>query len=416
MNKIRSIMETRNKFQKNYNLTGVKLLIIDDDVGLANSIKYYFEDMNCEVFVSYSGEGGIQMVLKEKPDIVIVDLNMPGMSGLEVITFLSKHHADTPTVVVSGTGIIKEAIKSIKIGAWDFVTKPIMNFEELEMSVLKALEKAQLIMENTNYKENLELLVKERTEQVEHKSRQLELMVKELQATKEKLIAADRLKSEFLAQISHEIRTPINILIGYSEILRMEFEDKLSDNFEQSYTVVTKASKRIIRTIELILQMSELVSGTYTLANEDIDLNELVEEIVNTHFREAEEKGISLELSKVDAEIIYSTDRTSLETILNQIIGNAIKFTEYGKVEITLLPRDKNICIEIKDTGIGISKEYIPKLFEPFSQEDQGYSRSFDGNGLGLALVKKYCELNEIEIQVESTKGAGSLFRLVLNN
>lgn len=416
MNKIKSIMDANYKFHTNYDLNGVKLLIIDDDIGLANSIKYFFEDLNCNVFVSYSGEGGMQTYLKEKPDIVIVDLNMPGMSGLEVISFLAKHHIDTPVVVVSGTGVIKEAIKSIKLGAWDFVTKPILNFEELEMSVLKALEKAQLIIENRNYKENLEKLVQERTNQVLLKSEQLEKTVTELGLAKEKLIAADRLKNEFLAQISHEIRTPINILLGYSEVLRTEFENQLGANFEQSYNIVTKASKRIIRTIELILQMSELISGTYTSEIENLELNELLEEIYNRYIREAETKGLSFKLNLAAEKIFFPLDHLSVDTILTQLTENALRFTEKGFVELSLYKDKNNYVIEIKDSGIGISKDYFPRLFEPFSQEDQGYARNFDGNGLGLALVKKHCELNKIDIEVESEKGTGSTFRLIKSN
>ncbi len=409
-------MDANYKFHTNYDLNGVKLLIIDDDIGLANSIKYFFEDLNCSVFVSYSGEGGLQTYLKEKPDIVIVDLNMPGMSGLEVISFLAKHHVDTPVVVVSGTGLIKEAIKSIKLGAWDFVTKPILNFEELEMSVLKALEKAQLISENRNYKENLEKLIKERTDQVLLKSEQLEKTIAELELAKDKLIDADRLKNEFLAQISHEIRTPINILLGYSEVLRTEFENKMSANFEQSYNIINKASRRIIRTIELILQMSELISGTYSPEIENIELGERIEEIYNRYWREAEAKGLSFKLNMPEEKVYFLLDHLSLDTILIQLIENALRFTEIGSVEISLNKSINKTIIEIKDSGIGISKEYFPRLFEPFTQEDQGYSRSFDGNGLGLALVKKHCELNKIDIEVESEKGTGSTFRLIINN
>jgi signal transduction histidine kinase len=99
------------------------------------------------------------------------------------------------------------------------------------------------------------------------------------------------------------------------------------------------------------------------------------------------------------------------------LIDNAVKYTIKGKVEIVL---EKNklgiVIVEVKDTGIGISKEYIPRIFEPFTQEDHGYTRSFEGNGIGLALVKKYCELNNIIVEVESEKNVGSTFRIIFNH
>jgi len=134
-------LPNKNSF---YSLSDIKILIIDDDVDLCNSIKFFFEDHNSTVFSSNSGEEGLGIFEKEKPDIVLVDLNMPGVDGHKVISSISAISPDTPIVVVSGTGIIKEAIRSMNLGAWDFVCKPILNFEELEMSVFYEVLKKQI--------------------------------------------------------------------------------------------------------------------------------------------------------------------------------------------------------------------------------------------------------------------------------
>ncbi len=241
---------------------------------------------------------------------------------------------------------------------------------------------------------------------------ELELEAAKLQAEK-----SDRLKSEFLAQMSHEIRTPINSILNFTTLIRQECRGIETEDLKISFNIIESASKRVIRTIDLILNMSELQTGTYEYRSRWFDLFEDSLKSLQSEFKNiADEKKIKLSLVKQTDNSILQADEYSVNQIFQNLIDNAVKYTREGEVEI-VLSRDQNnkMCVEIRDTGIGISEEFLPKLFEAFSQEEQGYSRKFEGNGLGLALVKKYCELNNAVIDVESNKGKGTTFTVTFD-
>lgn len=397
-----------------YSLKGLRLLLIDDDHGLLNSMKFYFEDHDCEVFASTSGEEGLKLFYENRPEVVLVDLNMPGVDGHNIVSHISRNFPDTPIIVVSGTGLIKEAIRSINLGAWDFITKPILNFEELEMSILRALEKKDLIIENKNYKENLEFLVVERTNELKKKSEKLENLVAELKLAKDAAEKSNRLKTEFLAQISHEIRTPLTAIMSYIGLLESDLKDKLTPDMADSFSVIESSSERIIRTIELILNMSELQLGAYEPLMKEFDIAETIDNILSLYMKKIEDKKLLLEKNIESSLPPVKLDKYSFIQIISNILDNAYKFTPAGKIRISAYSTKGRIYIEVEDTGVGIDSEYMERIFEAFSQEEQGYTRRYDGNGLGLALTKKYCELNNMEIFLESRKNEGTKVTVVI--
>ncbi len=384
-------------------LKGVKVLIIDDDIGLCNSLKYLFEDHDSEVVTANNGEEGLRIFESFNPDIVLVDLHMPGIGGHVVISNIAKKDPETPIIVVSGTGVIKDAVLAMNYGAWEFIQKPILNFDDLELTVFRALEKRELLRENREYKENLERLVIERTEK-------LKQTIEELNIAKEKAESSDRLKSQFLAQISHEIRTPLNGIMTSLSILKMELEDRGIGDLITDFERINQSSERIIRTVELILNMSEVQIGTYTPKFETVNVNTAVENVLKNFEHKIKMKGLVL-VKQFEGEILKQLDQYSFEQIIINLIDNAYKFTENGQINIVI--NSEKQVLKICDTGIGISEEYLPEIFKPFNQEDKGYTRTYDGNGLGLPLSKKYCELNNIEIKINSKKNEGTCVELV---
>ncbi|MBU1678180.1 MAG: PAS domain-containing sensor histidine kinase, partial [Bacteroidetes bacterium] len=227
---------------------------------------------------------------------------------------------------------------------------------------------------------------------------------------------SDRLKSEFLAQMSHEIRTPLNIIVSNSVFLKEELAGTINSELIPCFGSVVIASKRIIRTIDLILNMSEVQTGSIQISLQKIELvSRIVQPLIAEHINLAKSKDIELTFTSHVDKAIVNCDDYCVTQIFANLIDNAIKFTNKGKVEVSLLKNDHDeFVFEVKDTGIGMSAMFIQNLFQPFSQEEQGYQRAFDGNGLGLALVKKYCDLNNARIEVESTKNVGSTFRVIL--
>ena len=234
---------------------------------------------------------------------------------------------------------------------------------------------------------------------------------------KEEAEKSDRLKTEFLAQMSHEIRTPLNNILTYTSILKDEFEDKLPSGLESAFSVINSSSQRLVRTIELILNLSRIQTGNFDTHFKEFDINkDLLEDLTFEFYSRAKVKNIALSYQNKARNTRIVADHYSTEQIFLNLIDNAIKYTTEGEVKIEISNKQNNaVCISISDTGIGISPDFIPHLFNPFSQEDMGMTRHFDGTGLGLALVKKYVEINNAMIKVESEKGIGSNFMLTFS-
>ena len=239
----------------------------------------------------------------------------------------------------------------------------------------------------------------------------------ELEEAKEKAELSDRLKTEFLAQMSHEVRTPINVLVNYSQLIKEELNIPIDSNLSNYFDELEIGSNRLIRTIESILYMSQLQIGAYHPTFTKVDLREILYEKVKELERYALEKGLQIKLKIYESDYFLTADKFGIEQIFKHLLDNAINFTFQGYIEIKLnKDESRKIIFSITDTGIGISKDFLSKLFLPFTQEDHGYSRKFEGNGLGLALVKGFCEINKISINVDSKKGKGSTFTLVFEN
>ncbi len=237
----------------------------------------------------------------------------------------------------------------------------------------------------------------------------------ELILSKEKAEKSEKLKTEFLSQMSHEIRTPINIILSYLSLLRDEYDIDNNDDIPVIFQSIDTASERIIRTIDLILNMSEIQAGSYESKPVKINLHELITSTIKEFLPQAGRKNLKFNYFENIPEAGILADKYSVNQILQNLIDNAVKYTNEGSISVSIDDAGDNISVSIKDTGIGISEEYIPSLFEPFSQEEQGYTRKFEGNGLGLALVKKYCDINNAEISVKSGKGKGTEFLVLFS-
>jgi len=240
------------------------------------------------------------------------------------------------------------------------------------------------------------------------------IVEKELIKAKDKAEESDRLKSAFLAQMSHEIRTPLNVILNVTPIIADELAIQKDEELNILLDSMNSAGKRLQRTIDLILNMSSIQSGNYEGDFQIVDpvnkLGKLVEEFKPI----CGEKGLGLIFESSVDDAAITVDVYTFTQIFENLINNAIKYTPKGNISINIYDDGaERISIAIKDTGIGISEEYLEKIFTPFSQEDVGQRREFEGNGLGLALVHKYVELNNGEIKIESVKGEGSTFTVI---
>ncbi|MDP3442780.1 MAG: PAS domain S-box protein, partial [Ignavibacteria bacterium] len=196
---------------------------------------------------------------------------------------------------------------------------------------------------------------------------------------KEKAEKSDKLKSEFLAQMSHEIRTPLNVILNFSSMIKEELEDKVDEELRDSFNIITEEGKRIMRTVELILNMSELQTGNYNYRANTVDLFDILSKLYSDYLPIAETKNILFGIMNDDNIREIKGDEYSIRQIFLHLIDNAIKYTNAGKVQI-VLKREKNskVLVEIFDTGIGISEEYLGNMFQPFTKEELGYTRNYE--------------------------------------
>ena len=240
-------------------------------------------------------------------------------------------------------------------------------------------------------------------------------MLDEIIESRKRAENADKMKSIFLGQMSHEIRTPINAITSMTSLIKSDFELDADDDLKGSFEIIERAGNRIIRTVDLLINLSEIQAGTYEIVPTRVNiLGDILGIIVAENKKLARKKNIELLLTSSTNDTETISDAYTVNQIFIQLIENAVKYTEKGSVKISLSKNETgNLVVEIKDTGIGISEDFLPQIFEPFKQEEMGYTRKFEGNGIGLALVKTYGELNNAKIEVESKKGVGSTFRVI---
>ncbi|HAH25756.1 MAG TPA: PAS domain-containing sensor histidine kinase, partial [Prolixibacteraceae bacterium] len=222
------------------------------------------------------------------------------------------------------------------------------------------------------------------------------------------------LKSAFLANMSHEVRTPLNSIIGFSELLAdPHFGQEQKDEF--IHLIVTNGNN-LLTIISDIMDISKIESGEITMHKSQVDARKLIITVKERFLFQAVTKKLKLKLSLPDTpiETLLFTDADRLHQIFNNLINNALKFTEKGQIEIGYHCWDNLLEFFVRDTGIGISSEYHNKIFERFRQVESEKTRKYGGNGLGLAITKNLVELLGGKIWVESEPGRGSAFYFII--
>jgi PAS domain S-box-containing protein len=227
---------------------------------------------------------------------------------------------------------------------------------------------------------------------------------------KEKAEETDRLKSAFLANMSHEIRTPMNGILGFLELMK---EPDLSEENKANYIdIVTKSGQRLLGTLNDIMEISKIEAKELKVNFSDVDTAELMAYFSDFFRPQAEAKGLTMKLKDhlTGKASILNTDRSKLESMISNLLKNAVKFTNEGIVELGNFRKDDSVVFYVKDTGIGIAKDRIDVIFDRFVQGDNSNSRVHEGSGLGLSIVNAYTEMLNGKIWVESEVGKGSTF------
>jgi len=245
---------------------------------------------------------------------------------------------------------------------------------------------------------------------------ELKLVEDQLKQALRKAEDSEKIKSYFLAQMSHEIRSPLTAVLGFNSIIKDEISENITENLEFAFNAIEKSGRRLTRTIDQLLNMANLQTGGYESKIEGVDIQKLVENIMEEYSPDIFSRNLKFIFERKTQDKFVKIDKYGLTQILESIIDNAIKYTNKGEVKIIIDKTEEGKkFISVADTGIGMSDEFVQELFKPFTQEVMGYNRPFEGNGLGLALSKKYADMNNIDVLVESEKNKGSVFTVLFN-
>ena len=228
----------------------------------------------------------------------------------------------------------------------------------------------------------------------------------ELLEAKERAEDMSRMKSAILTNMSHEIRTPLTGIIGFAAVL----EEEVPDPQQEFAHLIRVSGNRLMQTLNSVLDLARLEAGEMTMIPREVNLRHEVQEVTSVFMALARQKGISLSTNFTEQEIQAKLDPDVLNMILNNLIGNSVKFTDEGEINVNVTVESKEFSISVSDTGIGIDMHFLPHLFDEFKQESIGLTRSHEGSGLGLCITKRLVELMNGRIAVESKKGAGSTF------
>lgn len=355
-----------------------RILIVDDEAGLRDMLVFGLSDRGYHVVAASSGEEAIEKVKHEFFDLIVCDIMMPGISGVDVLKEIKGIQPDAEVVMATGYATLETAVESMKLGAFDYIPKPY-GLDQLCVVFDKACE---------------------------HRS--LKAQVGHLQEL-------NRMKSEFLANMSHELRTPMNAIIGYTSLMLDRSYGEITPKQENGLKRIETNSRNLLQLINNILDLSKINAGRMQLYKETCHLKEITDEVIQTVECLARERMLTL-TADVPENLSFETDKTKLKQVLINLIANAIKFTHKGSVSIKAesLLSPARIRFFVQDTGIGIKPEDLPLLFEEFKQLDASPTREYGGTGLGLAISKKIVELMGGTIEVKSVVDVGSTFMVTL--
>jgi signal transduction histidine kinase len=371
-------------------LSRARILIVDD---LPDKLLVYsslLAALDADIVEATSGTQALQLVLAGSFAVILLDVNMAGIDGLETATLIRGHSngLNTPIIFITSYADELQTARGYALGAVDYILAPVIGAVlRTKVQVFVDLYNAHAALAGSH--QELESRVKERTAELEHLS---------------------RLKDEFLATMSHELRTPLNAIFGWVTLLRTRRLDEATQ--ERALETIERNARAQKRLIEDLLDVSRIVTGKVSLEIVAVDPRRVVEAALETMQPAAQAKGIKIvPLLDIGAGTVRG-DFARLQQIVCNLLSNAIKFTPAGgQVDVCLARRNDEAEISIADSGQGITADFLPLVFDRFRQQDGSISRRHGGLGLGLAIVRHLVELHAGSVEAYSAgEGQGSKF------
>jgi signal transduction histidine kinase len=329
-------------------------------------------------------------------DLVITDYQLGWSVGLELLHAVKSRYPDCPVVMFTNTGNEEIAVDAMKSGLDDYIVKAPNRYMRVPIAVSIALERAAA-----------------RRAKVRMEAERSHLLEQERAARSEAEVA-NRLKDEFLATLSHELRTPLNAMLGWVQLLRMGNLDEV--NYARAVKTIERNTQTLTRLIEDLLDVSRIITGKLQLIIQPTDLVMVIESAISSIRPAAEAKAIALQFEAAPQVGLVAGDAVRLQQVMWNLLSNAVKFTpDEGQVEVQLTQTETAVTVIVRDTGQGITPDFLPYVFDRFRQADGSITRRQSGLGLGLSIVRHLVELHGGTVQVESAgTGQGSTFTVSL--
>lgn len=407
----------------------VGLLLVDDEEKILSALRRLFHPVGYKVYIATNGDDGLKILESENISVVISDMKMPWMSGAVFLEKVAEKYPDIQRIVLSGQADMQDTVDVINTaGVFKFLHKPwdpdelisvvrnAVRLYERKVSDERSHRNTQdLNTELKSYSQKLEMSVQQKNAKLEKASDRLasayegERKLRQAQKEAERLSEA---KGRFLATMSHEIRSPLNAVIAMNALL---LESDLSDEQRELAKIAHDGGKSLLALINDILDFSKIEAGKLQLSEDWFNTVELMESITELSASQTIDKPVEIvTVVSPGTPSQLLGDQTRVRQILMNLISNAVKFTERGGVTIRLSPARQGLCIEVLDTGIGISKKEQETIFNEFVQADDSDSRAYGGTGLGLSICKQLVSLMNGEILLDSQLGIGSCFTVSL--
>jgi len=485
------------------------ILIIDDELIMREGCSRILSKDGLAVITSENGKQGLEEIQShsDKIDVILLDLMMPGMSGMEVLDQIQNIDPTLLVIVITGYATVESAVEAMKKGAYDFIPKPFTP-DQLRIVVRRALEKRTLQKEAAFLRKEREKSLRDiATEKSKIKtiincmgdgvlvcdrdscivlsnpaaSRMLKVpetslignflpqcslhpelskIIEESLKTKDinytsvsqelsigesgefflrahtapvrndlgetmgsvtvlqdisHLKELDKMKSEFIAMVAHELRAPIAAVEQQLTVILNKMAGEVTEKQEQLLSRAKERTRGLLTLIKDLLDLSKIEAGMMVQYKEPLSLQEVIQRVVDLMRAEAEAKKLDLQFSASSEIPLIQADRNSMEGIFTNLISNAIKYTPEGRnIWVTLSEEDGFVKVTVSDTGIGIKKEDLPRIFDKFYRVKTVETRQIVGTGLGLSIVKSIVDAHLGSITVESEEGGGTTFTVLL--
>jgi signal transduction histidine kinase len=404
---------------KNWN-EKINILIVDDNLANLLSLETILQAPDRNLVRAFSGGEALKFLLNKDAAVILLDVRMPKMDGIETAALIRERERtrNLPIIFVTAYDSAGSAHinRGYALGAVDYITKPI-DAEALKSKVAVFVELYRKTEQVKRLYADLQCHAAALEQEIADRKRAEKERAESLlraQAAQAKAEEANRLKDEFLATVSHELRAPLTAMLGWVSLIRGERLD--NEGKARALETVERNARAQKKLVDDLLDVSSIGAGNFSLDIEPTDLFYVIESAVESVRPEAGAKGVRLQKEFDPTVHMFELDPNRFQQVICNLVQNAVKFTpEGGSVEVRLRYRDGKAEIEVVDTGVGIAPEFLPFIFDRFRQANGSITRKHGGLGLGLSIVRSLVEMHGGTVEAESAgEGQGSTFKITL--